>query len=69
MHNPDFTTHCEGSRHDSAPLRFGHPNRLDPALIDRSYAGQTRLMDKLRILIGKPSVPETRVSRAPGDAS
>jgi len=26
-------------------------------------------MDKLRILIGKPSVPETRVSRAPGDAS
>lgn len=31
--------------------------RLDPALIDRFYAGRSTLADKLRILAGKPPVP------------
>ncbi len=31
--------------------------RLDPALIDRFYAGRSTVYDKLRIMAGKPPVP------------
>jgi lycopene beta-cyclase len=31
--------------------------RLDPALIDRFYAGKSTVYDKLRIMTGKPPVP------------
>lgn len=31
--------------------------RLDPALIDRFYAGKSTVYDKLRIMVGKPPVP------------
>lgn len=34
--------------------------RLDPALIDRFYAGRSSTFDKLRILAGKPPVPVGR---------
>lgn len=34
--------------------------RLDPALIDRFYAGRSTLADKLRIMAGKPPVPLSR---------
>jgi lycopene beta-cyclase len=40
--------------------------RLDPALIGRFYAGQSRLTDKLRILLGKPPVPIARAIKALG---
>lgn len=40
--------------------------RLDPALIGRFYAGQSRLTDKLRILLGKPPVPISRAIKALG---
>ena len=31
--------------------------RLDPGLIERFYAGESTMADKLRILSGKPPVP------------
>ncbi len=40
--------------------------RLDPALIDRFYAGQSSTFDKLRILAGKPPVPVGRALAALG---
>jgi lycopene beta-cyclase len=42
--------------------------RLDPALIGRFYAGQSTLMDKMRILTGKPPVPIGRAITALGTA-
>ncbi|PNB53132.1 lycopene cyclase, partial [Pseudomonas sp. GW531-E2] len=38
--------------------------RLDPQLVRRFYAGQSTMMDKARILTGKPPVPITRALRA-----
>ena len=38
--------------------------RLKPALIGRFYAGQSTLMDKARILTGKPPIPIPRAIRA-----
>ncbi|HEX7852445.1 MAG TPA: lycopene beta-cyclase CrtY [Sphingobium sp.] len=40
--------------------------RLDPALIDRFYAGQSTVFDKLRIMMGKPPVPLGRAITALG---
>lgn len=40
--------------------------RLDPALVGRFYAGRSTLMDKLRILTGKPPVPIGRAIQALG---
>lgn len=40
--------------------------RLDPALIDRFYAGHSTLFDKLRILTGKPPVSIRRAVHALG---
>lgn len=40
--------------------------RLDPALIGRFYAGQSTLIDKMRILTGKPPVPIGRAIHALG---
>ncbi len=40
--------------------------RLDPALIDRFYAGRSSTFDKLRILAGKPPVPVGRALAALG---
>jgi lycopene beta-cyclase len=31
--------------------------RLDPALISRFYAGRTSMLDKMKIMTGKPPVP------------
>ena len=31
--------------------------RLDPALISRFYAGKTGVLDKMKIMSGKPPVP------------
>lgn len=42
--------------------------RLDPALIGRFYAGETSLIDKMRILTGKPPVPMRRAILALGAA-
>ncbi|WP_254605229.1 lycopene cyclase family protein, partial [Sphingomonas bacterium] len=36
---------------------FARFYRLDPRLIDRFYAGKSTMMDKARILSGKPPVP------------
>ncbi|MGQ0660767.1 lycopene beta-cyclase CrtY [Sphingosinicella sp.] len=41
-----------------------HFYRLDPALIERFYAGQSTLADKARILSGKPPVPLRRALKA-----
>ncbi len=38
--------------------------RLSPALVGRFYAGRSSLMDKARILTGKPPVPIARAVRA-----
>jgi lycopene beta-cyclase len=38
--------------------------RLDPALISRFYAGQSTLLDRMRILSGKPPVPVGRAVSA-----
>ena len=38
--------------------------RLDPQLVRRFYAGQSTMMDKVRILTGKPPVPIARALRA-----
>ena len=38
--------------------------RLSPALIGRFYAGQSTMMDKVRILSGRPPVPIGRAVRA-----
>jgi lycopene beta-cyclase len=43
--------------------------RLDPALIDRFYAGRSSLLDRLRILSGKPPVPIRSAIEALGRAS
>jgi lycopene beta-cyclase len=40
--------------------------RLDPRLVRRFYAGQSTMMDKARILTGKPPVPIARALRAIG---
>ncbi|MET0366450.1 MAG: lycopene beta-cyclase CrtY [Sphingobium sp.] len=40
--------------------------RLDPALIDRFYAGRSTIFDKLRIMTGKPPVPLGRAIAALG---
>lgn len=40
--------------------------RLDPACIDRFYAGRSTLCDKIRILAGKPPVPLGRAIAALG---
>jgi lycopene beta-cyclase len=37
---------------------------LSPALIGRFYAGQTTLMDRVRILVGRPPVPVGRAIKA-----
>jgi lycopene beta-cyclase len=42
--------------------------RLDPALIERFYAGRSTLFDKLRILTGKPPVPIRSAIEALGRA-
>lgn len=34
--------------------------RLDPRLIERFYAGRSRALDKLRVLVGKPPVPMSK---------
>ena len=41
-----------------------HFYRLDPALIERFYAGRSTAADKLRILSGKPPVPVGKALRA-----
>jgi len=41
-----------------------HFYRLDPALIERFYAGRSTLADKARILSGKPPVPIGRALKA-----
>jgi lycopene beta-cyclase len=38
--------------------------RLDPALISRFYAGQSTMLDRIRILSGKPPVPVGRAVAA-----
>ena len=38
--------------------------RLSPRLIGRFYAGQSTMIDKARVLIGKPPVPVSRAVRA-----
>jgi len=38
--------------------------RLDPRLIERFYAGRSTMMDKARILTGKPPVPLGAAVRA-----
>ena len=43
--------------------------RLDPKLIGRFYAGRSSLIDKLRVLIGRPPVPIGRAIQALGRAS
>jgi lycopene beta-cyclase len=40
--------------------------RLDPQLVRRFYAGRSTMMDKARILTGRPPVPITRALRAIG---
>jgi lycopene beta-cyclase len=40
--------------------------RLDPRLVRRFYAGRSTMMDKARILTGKPPVPMARALRAIG---
>ena len=40
--------------------------RLDPRLVRRFYAGRSTMMDKARILAGKPPVPISRALRAIG---
>lgn len=40
--------------------------RLDPRLVRRFYAGRSTMMDKARILTGKPPVPISRALRAIG---
>jgi lycopene beta-cyclase len=40
--------------------------RLDPALIGRFYAGRSSLIDKLRVLVGRPPVPISRAIHALG---
>lgn len=40
--------------------------RLDPALIARFYAGRTSLLDKLRVITGRPPVPIGRAIHALG---
>jgi lycopene beta-cyclase len=38
--------------------------RLDPSLIGRFYAGTSTMIDKARVLTGKPPVPIRRAIRA-----